>query len=110
MKKGENKMIKRVSSMTKCLISVLFVAFVLVLFPLIVKAENMVKIDSSHFPDGAFRTYIIQFDIDTDGYLSKEEIDKIRCIEINTKIYDLSGIEFFPELGSIILWNGKLTT
>ncbi|MBR0146114.1 MAG: hypothetical protein IJM25_05550, partial [Eubacterium sp.] len=63
-------------------------------------AAEPVHIDEDTFPDEKFRTYIsTSFDKDKDGYLSTEEIEAVTEIKVTSKsIYDLKGIELFPEL------------
>ena len=63
-------------------------------------AAEPVHIDEDTFPDEKLRAYIsTSFDKDKDGYLSTEEIEAVTEIKVTSKnIYDLKGIELFPEL------------
>ena len=75
-------------------------------------ASTGVAIDSTNFPDDDLRNFIItRFDIDKDGCLSAEEIDKVKDISIggaysySGKNYlpdDLTGLEFFTLLEELV--------
>ena len=59
-------------------------------------------INSSTFPDSAFRSYIAGFDTDNDGVLSKAEIYQVTQIEVSGKqIKSLVGIGVFISLNSL---------
>ena len=80
---------------------------ILLLLPLYAKAD--IAINSSNFPDDKFKTLLINCDTNTDGKLSDEEIAAINEIATSDEIYDLTGIEYLTELGSLTLWNSRLT-
>ncbi|MGM9586704.1 MAG: leucine-rich repeat domain-containing protein, partial [Candidatus Limivicinus sp.] len=73
--------------------------------------ETGVAIDESNFPDAVFREYIsTNFDVDSDGVLSTEEINSVTSIVCEG--YDLTsleGIEFFPNLASLSCMGNQLT-
>ncbi|MCD7882898.1 MAG: hypothetical protein LUI87_04200 [Lachnospiraceae bacterium] len=73
-----------------------------------VLTEDTVQIiiDENNFPDDIFRDYIIDnFDTDSDGYLSTDEIDAVTEIEIGgTHMASMEGIEYFTSL-QILLCN-----
>ena len=75
-------------------------AGVFVLQGIPVFAESQVKIDSSNFPDSAFRKYIkSEFDQDSNGYLSSGEISDADLIDVTgTKVKNLKGLEYFKSL------------
>ena len=61
-----------------------------------------IPIDSSHFPDAVFRSYVSNnFDISLDGTLSQEEIAAATSVDFGynaTDCHDLTGIEYFTQL------------
>ncbi len=59
-----------------------------------------VAINDTNFPDTVFRNYIsTNFDSDTDGMLSVEEIAAVTEINVGgTSVYSLKGVEYFIEL------------
>ena len=63
-------------------------------------AFGSVNIDSTTFPDAAFRSYVsTNFDENSDGILSDAEIAKVTQIDVsNTGVANLMGIENFTEL------------
>ena len=80
-----------------------------------------VTIDSSHFPDEVFRSYISEeIDKDGDGILSVQELSSTTNIEISyylngylhgiTDIKDLKGIEYFTELTWLRCPGNQLTS
>ena len=63
-----------------------------------------IAINAIHFPDETFRKFVSGKDIDTDqnGFLSDEEIAKVKEINVENKgIKSLKGIEFFTELETL---------
>jgi hypothetical protein len=102
--KGENDM-KR-----KLLASALSLCLILSLLPASALADDIspVPIDSSHFPDEAFRAYVSeQFDTNKDNVLSADELSEITSIFIesnsnNAYISSLQGIEYFPDLEELV--------
>ena len=85
-------------------------------------AENTIAVDSTNFPDDAFRQYIADnLDVDGDGYLDEYE----RGIAVsndgryynafdmeaeNLGIADLTGIEFFPNLRRLNARRNNMTS
>ena len=68
---------------------------------LVEKAAGDLEINETNFPDLAFRQYIsTNFDIDQDGVLSSDEINRVTRIELffRSDITSLEGIEYFPNL------------
>ncbi len=63
-----------------------------------------VEINDTNFPDEIFRTYVsTNFDTDTNGYLSDEEISNITSVNCSSTIIgsgltSLKGIEYFTEM------------
>lgn len=63
-----------------------------------------IAINATNFPDEAFRIFVGSKDIDTDqnGFLSDEEIAKVKEIDVENKgIKSLKGIEYFTELETL---------
>ena len=72
-----------------------------------------VKINEENFPDDLFRQYVLdKFDISKDGYLSDQEINAAKTINVGNKntITTLKGIEFFTELTDLSCFGNKLTS
>ena len=76
---------------------------------------------SNAFPDDVFREYVTQFDTNQDGYLSVEEREVVKEIEIVAKeLQSLTGIEYFTnleelscssnQLSELDLWNNTALT
>jgi len=64
--------------------------------------KSDVLINASNFPDEAFRTYVSDFDLDSDGALSSEEIYQVSEMNLSKLgISDFTGIEFFTELAKL---------
>ena len=74
--------------------------------------DGDIAIDSSHFPDVIFREYVSRvIDIGGDGILTEEERNNILSIDVrNNKISDLSGIQYFPYLNTLICYNNIITS
>ena len=89
-------------------------AFVLIIsaLPMTVSAADGVKIDATNFPDPVFRSYVsTNFDLNGDLLLSSSEANKVNVINLaRTKVADLKGLTYFPNLTHLFL-NGctKLT-
>lgn len=65
-------------------------------------AGGDVEINAENFPDENFRAYVSTYDADGDGVLSLGERNGVVNITLSDEIYeDLSGIEFFPNLGML---------
>ncbi|MBR2294933.1 MAG: fibronectin type III domain-containing protein [Clostridiales bacterium] len=66
-----------------------------------VEATSPVTINSTVFPDPAFRDYVSEnFDTDSDGKLSASEIASVTNIYLynRTEVEDITGVEYFTEL------------
>ena len=75
-----------------------------------------VEINEANFPDAVFRTYLTQFDTDSDGILSPAERDKVTEINVggnstaDVGITSLAGIEYFTKLNKLsCCYNSGLT-
>ena len=70
--------------------------------------EYPVAIDAQHFPDEAFRRFILSdIDHDKDNYLSKEEADSSLGLYLGGAIKDVTGIEYFGNIETLeCLWQG----
>lgn len=87
-------------------------------------SPKVVEINATYFPDEVFRTDVIAFDLNCDGWLSENEIAKVIEIdvsrytisipgvhlEVRPKITSLVGIEYFTELKSLLCQDNALTT
>ena len=73
-------------------------------------ASTSVKINSTNFPDSAFRKYVkAELDTNKDKKLSAKEIKAATSIDVSNKgIADLTGIEHFTALTSLYCDNNKL--
>ena len=70
-----------------------------------------ISINSTNFPDGNFRNYLLEQDYGKDGKLTGGEIKDITYIWVNAKnISSLKGIELFTALTSIQCNGNQLTT
>ena len=65
-------------------------------------AQTRIAVDETNFPDENFRSYVLRFDLDNDGFLSAAELSKVTEINVNArkwsdsqKIKSLEGVEFF---------------
>lgn len=69
-----------------------------------VAADGDVALNSTNFPDAVFLSYVNQFDTVADGVLSAEERAAVTTIDLfyEENITSLSGIEYFPNLESLI--------
>ena len=76
-----------------------------------ITVRDAVKINTTHFPDVAFRDYVSNnLDTNGDGYLNNEEIAAVKTINVNNQdIYDLKGIEFFTALTTLNCRFTKMT-
>lgn len=69
-----------------------------------------IPIDAEHFPDETFRAYVKRFAGD-DDVLSPAEIAKVTEINVSSRyISDLTGIEHFTALKTLICYNNDLTS
>ena len=73
--------------------------------------ENQIAIDASNFPDENFRQYVArELDINKDGFLSQPECNYVTTIDCSYQdIKDLTGIQFFQNLGFLYCTSNQLT-
>lgn len=103
-------------------IAALTAAFILLCtLPAGIFAEEEIPIDEAHFPDANFREFILtgcwdngeensKIDIDGSGTLSPDEIAAVKEINVSGRgIHDMTGIEYFPELPSLVCSDNHLT-
>ena len=70
-----------------------------------------VELSQDTVEDDLFREYLCRFDLDSDGYLSEEEISAVKDIDISGKnIKSIRGIEMFRHLDSFNCSNTMLTS
>ena len=69
--------------------------------------DGDIAIDALHFPDAIFREYVSRVvDIGGDGILTEEERNNVLSIDVrNNRVSDLSGIQYFPYLQTLICYN-----
>ncbi len=76
--------------------------------------SQSLKIESDVFPDAIFQSYLKEnFDYDQDGFLSTEEQEEVRYIDFTEHtdynlLNSLKGIEYFPNLSTLICNNGGI--
>jgi Leucine-rich repeat (LRR) protein len=69
-----------------------------------------VYINATNFPDAAFRNYVGDFDLNSNGYLTENEIDAVTEISVPMmNITSLKGIEYFTALTTLVCNSNKLT-
>jgi Leucine-rich repeat (LRR) protein len=69
-----------------------------------------VYINNTNFPDATFRNYVGDFDQNTNGYLTEDEINVVTDISVPLMdITSLKGIEHFTELITLDCNSNKLT-
>ena len=75
-------------------------------------AVGDIEINATNFPDEIFRDYISRnIDTDSNGSLSSDEIASVTEISCrNITLYDIKGIEHFPNLSTLNCDNNKLTS
>lgn len=72
-------------------------------------AASGVALNSKNFPDANFLKYVKQFDLNKDGSLSKDEINKVTIIDCcNLSIKSIEGINYFSSLNMLFTSNNKL--
>ncbi len=76
------------------------VACLLFLTQNVSQAAESVSIDTEHFPDDNFRSYVLENqDKDKNGVLSEQEINTVTYLNVNSKnISSLKGVEYFTRL------------
>ena len=76
-----------------------------------IRADDKIPIDNVHFPDAAFRQYIVSrgFDKNGDNSLSREELAEVKEIYCQGRgISSLQGIEYFTSLEQLTCSENKL--
>lgn len=67
-----------------------------------------IEINTTNFPDPLFRNYVSTFDLDKDGWLSKDEIQKATSFAPSQldigNMTSLKGLEYFTELTEIYIF------
>lgn len=69
-----------------------------------------IPIDEEHFPDYALRSGVWALDSNKNGYLSKKEVEEATKLNIwltDNNCYDLSGIEYLPNLETLLIIRGS---
>ena len=70
-----------------------------------------VAINETNFPDAIFRAFVKQYDKNSNGSLSSAELTAVRTMGCaNESIADLTGIEHFTALRSLLCSNNELTS
>lgn len=110
---------KRKSLMKLMLQSILALILLISIIPLSVNAAGPVEINKENFPDGFFREYVKNYDLDNDGILSQDELDAVTVINrafeeygdlFNKGITTLKGIEHFTKLETLFCDANELTS
>ena len=123
---------QRFSKRTRLVSALLTLAMVFTFLPfsaLAATGDDGIPIDADHFPDEAFRNYLlsenrngtssystpIKIDTDQNGILSEAERNAVKEIDVydgynGQKITSLKGIEFFPNLEGLFCSNNNLTS
>ena len=76
--------------------------------------EGKIAISSTNFPDDSFRGYVGKnFDSDSDGYLSEEELTAVHVMrigQIDSSLFvrSLAGLEFFPAIDTLVVVAGEI--
>ncbi len=71
--------------------------------------SDAIAINSTNFPDGNFRNYLLAQNYGKDGYLTEEEIAKIKQLDVSGQsISDLTGIEYFTALISLLCYDNNI--
>ena len=102
------------------LLGLISISFVLITFlgaavHAATRAPDIYKIDETRFPDPIFRQYILDtIDEDKNGYLDAMERGQVTSISLNngyngSKIYDLTGIEYFTSITYLDVSSNELT-
>lgn len=94
-------------------LATLFCAAVLSAIP--AHAADGIPVDQNHFPDPVFRQWLLNEanigGAGADGVLTPEELQSVTEIRVPAmEITSLQGIEFFPELVTLICRNNLLTS
>ena len=90
---------QRFSTRTRLVSALLTLAMVFTFLPFSAFAEVQTYIPLYKFQDETFREYLKQFDKDDDTFLSTDERNAVKEINVaNKNISNLYGIQFFPNL------------
>ena len=90
---------QRFSKRTRLVSALLTLAMVFTFLPFSAFAEVQTYIPLYKFQDETFREYLKQFDKDDDTFLSTDERNAVKEINVaNKNISNLYGIQFFPNL------------
>ena len=90
---------QRFSTRTRLVSALLTLAMVFTFLPISAFAEVQTYIPLYKFQDETFREYLKQFDKDDDTFLSTDERNAVKEINVaNKNISNLYGIQFFPNL------------
>lgn len=111
---------QRFSKRTRLVSALLTLAMVFTFLPFSAFAETEDKgieiKDTNNFPDKRFVDNIRQYDTKTDGYLSKQELDKVTEMNLGPNAYgygknieSLKGIEYFTKLEILECPYNKIT-
>ena len=109
---------QRFSKRTRLVSALLTLAMVFTFLPFSAfAAEGDIEIkDTNNFPDKRFVDNIRQYDTKTDGYLSKQELDKVTEMNLGPNAYgygknieSLKGIEYFTKLEILECPYNKIT-
>ena len=74
-------------------------------------AHSTIELSKQNFPDETFRKYLKKFDVTGDNKLAPAERNAVKEIDVRSKnISNLYGIQFFPNLKSLICSNNQLTS
>ena len=78
----------------------------------IVSLSSLFSQEKNAFPDENFRNYVLRnFDLDKNGIISKKEALRVKNIVlINKCVKSLEGIQYFPNLESLVCNDNQLTT
>lgn len=102
---------KQTSNFKRLAAVLLTLCMTLELMPTAAFAAETTVIDAKNFPDDTFRTYVTQFDSNSDGVLSWEEITQVISINVRDMGIDtLKGIEYFENLASLYCDGNNLST
>ena len=104
---------QRFSKRTRLVSALLTLAMVFTFLPFSAFAAGGVTIELSsyNFPDETFRKYLKKFDVNHDNKLASAERNAVKEIDVRSKnISNLYGIQFFPNLKSLICSNNQLTS
>ena len=73
--------------------------------------QAQVAINATNFPDENFRNFLLAQDYGQDGVLTAAEIAEVKeMYPADSGIKDLTGIDYFTEVETLVLNNNSLTT